>query len=124
MSPGVPSYRAARGSDVNKLHECIFDALTEARKAARTDLDAGPFAAIAQAASIAALAAQVGRVADAIEADAAATPTLPMPAPPAPAYGCPNCTHLRGFGASCNGRDVDGPRCGCTHSFHTTGGPF
>jgi hypothetical protein len=120
MSPGVPSYRAARGSDVSKLHEVIFDALTSAQAAARSGGDAGPLAAIAQAAAIAALAAQVGRLADAIEADNAAAPALPMPAAPAAAY-CPRCGHLRGFGLSCNRPDGDEPRCGCTHRFHSGG---
>lgn len=119
MSPGVPSYRAARGGDVNKLHECIFDALDNAQAAARAGGDASPLAAVAQAAAIAALAAQVGRVADAIEADSAAMPTLPMPAPPA-AY-CPRCGHPRGFGIACNLPGGDEPRCGCSHSFHTGG---
>jgi hypothetical protein len=126
MSPGVPSYRAARGSDVSKLHECIFDALTKAQAATRSGDDAAPLAAIAQAAAIAALAAQVGRVADAIEADNAAAPALPMPA--GVATRCPSCDHPRGFGAACNLTRAAGltqqERCGCSHSFHATGGPF
>jgi len=122
MSPGVPSYRAARAGDVNKLHEVIFDSLTRAQAATRSGDDAAPLAATAQAAAIAALAAQVGRVADAIEADNLATPTLPAPAAPAAAY-CPRCGHMRGFGASCNSPDgaPSGPRCGCTYPFHASG---
>jgi hypothetical protein len=124
MSPGVPSYRAERGSDINKLHEAIFDALTKAQAAVQVTTAparAATCAAIAQAAAIAALAAQVGRVADAIEADNATAPALPMPVDlPAPFF-CPQCGDPRGFGVVCNAAADNGRRCGCSHSFHNGG---
>ena len=78
MSPGYKSRAAELGGDTGRLQEFVFDALNEASG------EPGPqsvsaLAAVAQAAAVALLAVQLGRLADAIEADNA---TLPFPAAP------------------------------------------
>lgn len=75
MSPGRPSRAAELGADPHHLAAVIYHGLI-----------AGPSgAATAQAAAVALLAVNVGRLVDAMEADIANIPraaTLPFPVPP------------------------------------------
>ena len=77
MSPGYKSRAAELGGDPGRLQEFVHDALDGAinQPYARTRANA----AVAQAAAVALLAVQLGRLVDAIERDAA---TLPFPAAP------------------------------------------
>lgn len=83
MSPGRPSRAAELGADPYHLAATIFHALgADSDKVA--DVTAGR-AATAQAAAIALLAVNVGRLVDAMEADIANIPratALPFPVQP------------------------------------------
>lgn len=75
MSPGRPSRAAELGADPHHLSATIFKNLEGSATAAAT----------AQAAAIALLAVNIGRLVDAMEADIANIPraaTLPFPVPP------------------------------------------
>jgi len=83
MSPGYKSRAAELGGDPARLQEFVFVSLNEAIG------EPGPQsvpanAAVAQAAAVALLAVQLGRLAAAIEADNASIAALPIPYPPAP----------------------------------------
>ena len=85
MSPGRPSRAAELGADPHHLSATIFHALDAANFPGATDPVAANCAATAQAAAVALLAINVGRLVDAMEADIANIPraaTLPLPVPP------------------------------------------
>lgn len=74
---GYKSIAAELGGDPGRLQEFVYDALDGIRNGPHARTEA--LAAVAQAAAVALLAVQLGRLTDAIERDAAA---LPFPAAP------------------------------------------
>lgn len=82
MSPGRPSRAAELGADPHHLAATIYLALEAALSPGAAVAQADTRAATAQAAAIALLAVNVGRLVAALEADIASTSPLRFPTPP------------------------------------------